>query len=356
MASEPSALTQLIELIRQLQKPMSLERMLQLITDRAAVVLGVPLVGLRLLDATGTRLLATCRSGQALHINALTEFQLGEGLVGWVAKHGQSLRSGRAEEDPRFAKRDDLVERIGSFLGVPLMSGERCMGVLSAVSPNNDHFTLHHEELLTLMAAICAPHVEISRLERLARVDPLTGVLNRRGLEVAFTVDHHAGPSATGPAGAGAGASAGTGAAVARAHLLSVALGDVDHFKNVNDTHGHGAGDEVLKRVAQVLASTVRVGDRVVRFGGEEFLLILPGVGAEMAARIADRARTTLARTPLAVGSTLIPVTISMGVAERRDGEDRDSVIQRADAAMYRAKQGGRNRIELAGDEPLEDA
>jgi diguanylate cyclase (GGDEF)-like protein len=342
MASAPSALTQLIELIRLLQKPHTLERMLQLITDRAAVILGVRFAGLRLLDATGSRLLATCRSGQPLHINALTEFKLGEGLVGWVAQHNQVLRTGQAEADPRFVKRDDLVERIGSFLGVPLMSGERCMGVLSAVSDGQDFFTQHHEELLTLLAAICAPHIEISRLERLARVDPLTGVLNRRGLEVAFAVD-----------GGGAGDEA-LAASAGKPLPLSVALGDVDHFKSVNDTHGHAAGDEVLKRVAQVLASTVRLGDRVVRFGGEEFLLILPGVGVDMAARIADRARSVLAQSPLAVGATSIPVTISLGVAERREGEDRDSVIRRADAAMYRAKRGGRNRVELAGDEPLD--
>jgi diguanylate cyclase (GGDEF)-like protein len=344
MLSAPSDLTQLIELIRQLQKPMSLERMLQLITDRAATLLGVPWAGLRLLDATGSRLLATCRSGQPLHINALTEFKLGEGLVGWVAQNALPLRTGCAEKDPRFVVRDDLVERIASFLGVPLMSGEKCMGVLSAVSQNDDHFSAYHEELLTLLGAICAPHIEISRLERLARVDPLTGVLNRRGLEVAFAVE----PDAH------AAAASGGDAPPPGPPPLSVALGDVDHFKKVNDTHGHAAGDEVLKRVAQVLASTVRQGDRVVRFGGEEFLLILPGVGVERAARIADRARSVLAQTPLAIGAAQVPVTISLGVAQRRDGEDQDSVIRRADAAMYRAKQGGRNRVELAGDEALE--
>ncbi|MEW5848212.1 MAG: sensor domain-containing diguanylate cyclase [Myxococcota bacterium] len=312
-------LQKLAALTRGLRAPLTLEQLLQSIANEAAALLDTPRASVRLLDPSGTRLMASVRAGEALHTDAFADFTLGQGLVGWVAQHGQPLRSGDAQAEPRFHHRPDLKDPLGSFVGVPMMAGRVCLGVLSAVHGERDHFTAHHEALLELLAAICSPHVEIARLARLAQVDPLTGALNRRGLDLVFP-DTRTGPT-------------------------SVVLVDVDHFKRINDQHGHAVGDEVLRRVAHLLSTVLRAGDSVARWGGEEFLLVLPGVELARAHRVAERARAILQKSPLLIGEQTIGMTASFGVAEQGGDETRDALIARADQAMYAAKQGGRNRV-----------
>ena len=124
---------------------------------------------------------------------------------------------------------------------------------------------------------------------------------------------------------------------------LAVAVFDVDHFKKVNDTYGHHAGDEVLKRVANVAANALRAGDMVGRFGGEEFVIILPDTTARTAILIAERVRSSIAMS----GSTP-RVTVSMGIAELAEGETGESLLRRADEALYVAKRAGRNTLRSA--------
>src|SRR5438876_11617883 len=116
----------------------TLEEMLQAIVERTADVIGVPRVSIRLFDPTHTRLLATCRAGKPLHQNATGEYRRGEGLIGWIAEQAKPLRTGDAQADPRFVVRPDMVERMGSFLGAPVISETTCIGVISAVSPAQD--------------------------------------------------------------------------------------------------------------------------------------------------------------------------------------------------------------------------
>jgi diguanylate cyclase (GGDEF)-like protein len=311
--------------LRGLQEPLTLELMLQRVVDCAARLLDTPRVNIRLLDPTRTRLIAACRHGEPLHWHPDVEFQLGEGLIGWIAQHQKPISVGAAERDPRFVRRPDMKEPIGAYLGMPLMAGQTCVGVLSATHSCEDRFQRHHEDLLALLAGLCAPNVEVARLSRLAQTDPLTGALNRRGL-ASVLPEKGAMPDDTGSS-------------------LAVALVDVDHFKRVNDDHGHCVGDIVLRSIADVLAGVLRAHDSVVRYGGEEFLLLLPEVDLVTAARIAERARATVAAS--AVGPQ-VRVTVSLGVAERRGGESRDELIRRADGALYAAKRAGRNRVELA--------
>jgi diguanylate cyclase (GGDEF)-like protein len=319
MASELEILTQLT---LRLQERLSLDELLREIADSASTLLGTKRVSVRLLDPTRTKLLATCRAGAPLHLNPGSEFRLGEGLIGWIAEQGKCIRSPDAEKDPRFAPRADIREPIGSFLGVPLVSGRACLGVLSSLSTDRDLFTPRHEELLTLLAGICAPHVEVARLSRLSQVDPLTGALNRRGLDMQLP------PEADEP--------------------VSVIMVDLDYFKRVNDSYGHAIGDEVLKRVTHLLSGVLRAGDAVVRWGGEEFLLILPRVSVAVAGRVAERARAAVEEADVSQAGVKLRVTLSAGVAERAPGEPRDEMVKRADEALYRAKALGRNRVELA--------
>lgn len=126
---------------------------------------------------------------------------------------------------------------------------------------------------------------------------------------------------------------------------LGLIMADIDFFKQVNDTQGHLAGDEVLKHVAARIVSAVREGDIAGRYGGEEFLIILPGADIAIAKSIAERIRCTVADRPINVGDQAIPVTISLGLTTYAGEREFNNFIARADKAMYRAKQAGRNRV-----------
>jgi len=166
------------------------------------------------------------------------------------------------------------------------------------------------------------------RLRRLAATDELTGLQNRR--EVQLRIDEEMSRS--------------------RRHhqALSVLVGDLDHFKRVNDTHGHDAGDEVLRAIGRRLRRNLREEDLAVRWGGEEFLLVLPSTTAEEAARVAEKLRELIGQTPIHCAGGPVAVTISFGVAAFAGETTVRELIKRADDALYRAKRTGRNRVCLA--------
>lgn len=127
---------------------------------------------------------------------------------------------------------------------------------------------------------------------------------------------------------------------------LCVAMLDLDKFKLVNDTYGHLVGDKVLQQVASHMSAGLRDGDFVGRYGGEEFLVVLCGTKLAAAKKVIDRIRVFIAKTPLVLeGGDTVNITLSAGISERTDGDSLESLIQRADGALYRAKSGGRNRV-----------
>lgn len=131
---------------------------------------------------------------------------------------------------------------------------------------------------------------------------------------------------------------------------VGLAMLDLDHFKRVNDTSGHDAGDRVLQTFAELVRANTRGSDRFFRYGGEEFVLLLPGADAAELHRVSDKLRATVAAGLRHGGS---PITVSIGAAVLGPDETSHHWLERADAAMYRAKQGGRNRVEMAAaDEP----
>lgn len=130
---------------------------------------------------------------------------------------------------------------------------------------------------------------------------------------------------------------------------LSLALIDIDHFKKVNDTHGHAAGDEVLKKFAEVCRKTFRQIDFIGRFGGEEFMVILPDTGMDDACAITERLRLNTENENIQLQNAEVKITVSIGVSEMNQSDaSLEQAISRADAALYRAKNNGRNRIERA--------
>lgn len=167
----------------------------------------------------------------------------------------------------------------------------------------------------------------MARLTYLAQRDPLTGLLNRRAMQGLLEREWQR-------------------YARLRQSFALISL-DVDHFKRVNDHHGHEAGDRALVHVAQLLQGQARELDGVARMGGEEFLLILPGHEVSMAAQAAERLRQALAGGPVMLREGLDwPLTASFGVAAPRPGDhELEDVLRRADEALYRAKAAGRNRV-----------
>lgn len=172
-----------------------------------------------------------------------------------------------------------------------------------------------------------------ARLQEMATQDALTGLFNRRYLEDAFEREliraerHHC------PVG--------------------VIMGDLDHFKAVNDTYGHQAGDSVLREFGRLLRLHARGSDICCRYGGEEFLLILPGMAEDKACERAEELRAAVAATPVTAGASTIRVTASFGVASfPRHGRTRDELMAAADNALYAAKESGRNRVRGYGGPP----
>jgi diguanylate cyclase (GGDEF)-like protein/PAS domain S-box-containing protein len=169
----------------------------------------------------------------------------------------------------------------------------------------------------------------LTTIERLAITDELTGIYNRRGLYELGNRD------------------------IARACRMNTPLSsiflDVDHFKKLNDTYGHFVGDLVLKELALRIQGHTRDMDLVARYGGEEFVILLPDIPIDQAAQIAERMRCIIANMPIETKESTLDVTVSIGVAQLNiEKEDLASFIQKADNAMYQAKQNGRNRVELS--------
>ena len=165
-------------------------------------------------------------------------------------------------------------------------------------------------------------------LERMATVDELTGLHNRRWLDDVFARQMER--------------------CMRTDTTVSLLFADVDSFKEFNDRYGHLTGDRALQHVAAVLVACLRPTGLIARYGGEEFAVLLPGAALEQAMVVAERVRSALASKPLAVGenrSTLAAVTLSLGVAQMRQGDTLATLAQAADAALYQAKSDGRNCV-----------
>jgi diguanylate cyclase (GGDEF)-like protein len=167
------------------------------------------------------------------------------------------------------------------------------------------------------------------RLERLAAVDPLTDAYNRRFGLARLQEEYSRAVRAEAP--------------------LGILMLDLDHFKNVNDVYGHLVGDRVLRAVAGACRRVIREGDVLVRYGGEEFLVLLPGAGRDDVLQIAERIRRAVSETTVEDGTSRLNVTVSVGATTFRDTvETPEALVALADRALYDAKDGGRNRLVLA--------
>jgi diguanylate cyclase (GGDEF)-like protein len=227
-----------------------------------------------------------------------------------------------------------LVKVPMAMAAVPVVADGAVVGALAVIRVASRPFSQVEVEALETLAPLIGSSLQAAAVHdsaaALAESDPLTGLANRRRLDRDLS-RLAPGDGVDRPAREGS---------------VAVVMVDVDHFKNFNDRNGHAAGDEALRRVGAALVDAVRPGDTVYRYGGEEFLILLPGATTDQAAIVAERCRAAVA-TGDVPGGDVQPggrVTISVGVA----GSDRGSfsdLVRRADSALYRAKEAGRNQV-----------
>ena len=220
---------------------------------------------------------------------------------------------------------------VGSFCAIdfkPKHWTERDIDILTDLA----HSTMREIELRTLVRASASTNLQLveqikrvnelnHQLELLSTTDPLTGVKNRRAFEISLTQE--------------------LAVVKRRSTALSLIVVDADHFKKINDTHGHAAGDVALQSIASLLTKSARDIDIVARIGGEEFAIILPDSEACSALKVAERMRLAIQNDAW----PFMPLTVSIGTATLLNQEDAGNLLRRADKAMYLAKANGRNRV-----------
>jgi two-component system, cell cycle response regulator len=256
---------------------------------------------------------------------------------------GFLLQSGRPWLGPYVTADHQLLlpqaTGIGSVAILPLARGDRLLGVLVFGSSDDRRFTRHHasdfQAHLAATTAFCLENAcNRARVQRAGLTDYLTGWHNKRYLHNRLREELARGQRAQTP--------------------VALLMLDLDHFKDVNDTYGHLSGDLAIREVAARVESQIRQSDAAARFGGDEFAVLLPGLGQAGAAQLAERIRTAVTGQPveLADGNERT-LTLSIGVASFTPamGADlkalADQLLAEADAALYRAKSAGRDRIEI---------
>ena len=261
----------------------------------------------------------------------------GQGIAGWVAKNSRSVIIDDVRKDRRFKKSVDQLStfKTRSILCVPIINKKRVVGVLELINKNNGApFEEKEKQLLTQLVDQAAIALERSHLYQqmanLAITDDLTKLFNFRHLDQTLDREMTRCQRYGSP--------------------LSVIFFDMDYFKYVNDSHGHLMGSRVLVEVAEILLKSLRSVDIIARYGGDEFVVVLPETSVKTAKRIAKRLhRTIQAHKFLTEDGVPFQMTASFGISGFPEhAETKRELIRLSDQAMYRAKNSGRNQICVA--------
>jgi diguanylate cyclase (GGDEF)-like protein len=249
-------------------------------------------------------------------------FRPGEGIAGRVFQSGRPMVVAKAREEELFIDPDASFVR--SIACIPMMVYSDVIGVINVTNKLADTgFTDEDVELLKAVADQAAVAINKAQLWEMAVTDSLTGLFVRRYFMVKFQEEFHR--------------------AERYSKILSVVMADIDRFKKINDTYGHTTGDRVLKIIANFFQKNVRDVDIISRYGGEEFVILLPEADKEEAYTVSERLRKKLCELEI---DDLPKLSISLGISSYpEDGGDIEMLIKKADAAMYAAKQSGRNRV-----------
>lgn len=261
--------------------------------------------------------------------------KVGEGVAGWVAREMKPLLVPDVNKDPRFCRKADEVSHFTtqSIICVPLTTRGKCLGVIELINKVEEDAGFSEDDLLVLttLADFTAIAIEnaifLNKVQELTITDDLTKLYNSRFLHSRLDYE------------------------VERArrfnYEISMIFLDLDYFKEVNDIHGHLAGSKLLKEVAGLLASMLRTVDMACRYGGDEFIILMPGTSKKNASLVAEKLRASIKEKAFLAEEGLdIRLTASFGVASfPQDADGKEELIHKADHAMYDAKNRTRDAV-----------
>lgn len=261
-----------------------------------------------------------------------SELKLSDTLCHYAIVEKTSLFLANLNQHPRFCDHPTLVQHgIHVYVSIPIWVAEEVFGTLvflrrKPLPPFNDDDRAFAELLAAWYGQLCLEQKQRGVLESLAMTDSLTQLWNRRAAEIQFQSE--------------------ISRAQRSGETFAVGLCDIDHFKLVNDHYGHEVGDSVLSQVAQIMRSTLREGDWVARWGGEEFIIFMHQSNSHDAYTVMERLRMAVKTSPIRIGPNIIEITISIGIGvSRLEENDIARVLSEADGCVYDAKKQGRDRV-----------
>jgi len=324
------------DVAKALTSSLNLDSVLQTIMQKMAEYFRPDTWSLLMVDEATDELYFAIAVGPAADSLKSLRLKMGEGIAGWVAKHGESLIVPDVYKEPRFAKRIDEMTKwqTKSVICVPLRAKHRSLGVIQLINCPMETFgdnELFFLNALCDYAAIAIDNARaVERIQELTITDDCTGLYNARHLYKTLEAEVYR--------------SARFG------HEFSVIFIDLDHFKSVNDTHGHLVGSKLLAEVGYVIKSHLRLIDYAFRYGGDEFVILLPQTSKEAALIVARRLLEVMRLSEfMATEGLKLNVRCSMGLATYpEDAKSAHEIIRQADEMMYLVKNSTRDNIAVA--------
>jgi diguanylate cyclase (GGDEF)-like protein len=324
------------DVAKALTSSLNLDSVLQTIMQKMAEYFRPDTWSLLMVDETTDELYFAIAVGPAADSLKSLRLKMGEGIAGWVAKHGESLIVPDVYKEPRFAKRIDEMTKwqTKSVICVPLRAKHRSLGVIQLINCPMETFGDNEMFFLNALCDYAAIAIDnaraVERIQELTITDDCTGLYNARHLYKTLEAEVYR--------------SARFG------HEFSVIFIDLDHFKSVNDTHGHLVGSKLLAEVGYVIKTHLRLIDYAFRYGGDEFVILLPQTSKEAALVVARRLLEVMRINEfMATEGLKLNVRCSMGLATYpEDAKSAHEIIRQADEMMYSVKNTTRDNIAIA--------
>ncbi len=324
------------DVAKALTSSLDLDSILQTILEKMAEYFRPDTWSLLMVDEEKNELYFAIAVGTAAEALKNVRLKVGEGIAGHVAKYGEKLIVPDVAADPRFAKRIDQVTQweTQSIICVPLKSKLRVQGVIQLVNVNMAHFGADETFFLQALCDYAAIAIEnarsVEKIQELTITDDCTGLYNARHLYKTLETEVYRSSRF--------------------AYEFSVLFIDLDHFKQVNDTHGHLVGSKLLAEIGYLIKAQLRLIDYAFRYGGDEFVVLLPQTGKDSALVVARRLRDSLRSSAFCKEEGLnLNVRASMGLATYpHDAKSPHDIIRQADSMMYEVKNSTRDNIGVA--------
>ncbi len=324
------------DVAKALTSSLNLDSILQTIMEKMAAYFRPDTWSLLMVDEEKQELYFAIAVGDAAEALKTVRLKLGEGIAGWVAQNGESLLVPDVYTDPRFAKRIDEMTKwqTRSIICIPLKSKHRVLGVIQLINVDMEGFGGNEMLLLQALADYAAIAIDnaraVEKIQELTITDDCTGLYNARHLYKTLEAEVYR-SSRFG-------------------YEFSILFLDLDHFKSVNDTHGHLIGSRLLAEIGYEIKAHLRLIDYAFRYGGDEFVVLLPQTSKDAALVVARRLRDVFRKEAWLKPEGLnLNIRASMGVATfPEDAKNAHDIIRQADEMMYAVKNTTRDNVSVA--------